>query len=159
MDQKIKSLGIDPSLTSTGIILLDGEEIQQVKVVKTTSKQPLGERYNLILEGILEVAGDLTIHTAAIEDPSHARNTAVANKLGGAWGTAFVACHRLGLDAHSVKVSEHRKPWKEQSKAGAVDLVRTKWPELLEYPDDLADAASVAWWARIKLLEAISDQE
>ena len=159
MSNQITSLGIDPSLTSTGIVLLEGEGIREIKVVKTNSKQALGERYNLILTGILEIAEGIEIHTAAIEDPSHARNTAVANKLGGAWGTAFLACHQLGLDAHSVKATQHRKPWKNQTKAGAVKLVRGRWPELLEWRDDLADAASVAWWAHLVLAEAIESQK
>lgn len=158
MEPTITTLGIDPSLTSTGVVLLDGTNIARSGIAKTTSTQNLGTRYRIILETILDIAGDTTIHTAAVENPSHGRNPKIANLLGGAWGVSLLACAQLGLDPHIVRPTEHRAPWGAQKKAQAVALVRARWPELENKPDDLADAASVAWLARLRLLEALKTE-
>lgn len=155
----LRALGIDPSLTSTGVVILKDGELEYVGVIKTTTDDSMGDRLARIQCAIDRVIRcNPALHIAAVEDPAHARNTSIANKLGAAWGAALTACSLARLDPHSVKVTEHRKAWGTQSKAEAVALIRTRWPELMRYPDDAADAASVAWWASERLACAIADQ-
>lgn len=156
---EIRALGIDPSLTSTGIVLLVGEDVVDVKVIKTDAKMSMGYRLNLIYGGVTSYLGCEEIHVAAIENPSHARNARVANSLGAAWGASFMGCNFLGLDPHEVKPSEHRKSWRSQKKDEACALVVARWPVLADYPNDAADAASVALWASQRLQEAINSKE
>lgn len=156
---KLIALGVDPSLASTGIVVLADGEIMHVECVTTTADAHLGARVREIRCRVHAVVDRLhpRIHVAAVENPGHARNTATATKLGAAFGAALDGCMTGFLDPFEPRVHEHRHVW-GRNKTHAVAAIRDRWPELANWPDDAADAASVAWWASERLACALADQ-
>lgn len=149
--EKVRILGIDTSLRSTGVGIIDanGSDLRAIAYgrIRNKPKEPhslcLENIFNSITELITEHAPDC----AAIEGAFFAKNARTAMVLGQARGTAITACAITGLD-----ITEHSPRKVKQAIVGTgaaqKDQVAKMVMRLLnleEQPqEDAADALAIA---------------
>ncbi len=107
MDRKsIRILGIDTSLRSTGVGIIDarGSELQAIAYgrIRNKPKEPHSRCLENIFNSITELIEEHAPDCAAIEGAFFAKNAKTAMVLGQARGTAITACAIKGLD-----ITEH----------------------------------------------------
>ncbi len=144
-------LGIDTSLRSTGVGIIEakGSELRAVAYGRIHNKP--GEPHSKCLENIFDTITDL-IEThgpdcAAIEGAFFAKNAKTAMVLGQARGTAIAACARQGLD-----ITEHSPRKVKQSVVGTGSAQKEQVAKMVmrllnlsEQPqEDAADALAIA---------------
>ncbi len=149
--KKVKILGIDTSLRSTGVGIIEvcGSELRAVAYGRIQNKPKVPHSLCLatILDSITELIEQHHPDCAAIEGAFFAKNANTAMVLGQARGVAIVACAKKGLE-----VSEY-SPRKVKSAvvgtgAAQKDQVAKMVMRLLnltEQPqEDAADALAIA---------------
>ncbi len=149
--ERIKILGIDTSLRSTGVGIIEvcGSELRAVAYgrIQNKSKVP----HSLCLENIFNSISDLIEEhrpdCAAIEGAFFAKNANTAMVLGQARGAAITACAKKG-----VEISEHSPRKVKQALVGTgaaqkdqVAKMVVRLLNLKEQPqEDAADALAIA---------------
>lgn len=147
----VRILGIDTSLRSTGVGIIDarGSDLRAVAYgrIRNKPKEPHSQCLENIFNSITELIKEHAPDCAAIEGAFFAKNARTAMVLGQARGTAITACAIKGLD-----ITEH-SPRKVKSSvvgtgAAQKDQVAKMVMRLLnleEQPqEDAADALAIA---------------
>ena len=147
----IRILGIDTSLRSTGVGIIDvrGSELRAVAYgrIRNKPKEPHSRCLENIFNSITELINEHAPDCAAIEGAFFAKNAKTAMVLGQARGTAITACAIKGLD-----ITEHSPRKVKSSVVGTgtaqKDQVAKMVMRLLnleEQPqEDAADALALA---------------
>lgn len=149
--ETIKILGIDTSLRSTGVGIIEarGQDMRAVVYGRIRNKPsaPHSQCLKNIFNSITDLIEEHHPGCAAIEGAFFAKNAKTAMVLGQARGTAITACARQGLD-----ITEHSPRRVKQSIVGTgtaqKDQVAKMVVRLLnldEQPqEDAADALAIA---------------
>ena len=149
--ETIKILGIDTSLRSTGVGIIEarGQDMRAVAYGRIRNKpsEPHSQCLKNIFNSITDLIEEHNPDCAAIEGAFFAKNAKTAMVLGQARGTAITACARQGLD-----ITEHSPRRVKQSIVGTgtaqKDQVAKMVVRLLnldEQPqEDAADALAIA---------------
>ena len=149
--ETIKILGIDTSLRSTGVGIIEarGQDMRAVAYGRIRNKpsEPHSQCLKNIFNSITDLIEEHHPDCAAIEGAFFAKNAKTAMVLGQARGTAITACARQGLD-----ITEHSPRRVKQSIVGTgaaqKDQVAKMVVRLLnldEQPqEDAADALAIA---------------
>ncbi|MEN8255819.1 MAG: crossover junction endodeoxyribonuclease RuvC [Verrucomicrobiota bacterium] len=149
--ETIKILGIDTSLRSTGVGIIEakGSELRAVAYGRIQNKPKVP--HSLCLENIFNSITDLVEEhcpgCAAIEGAFFAKNANTAMVLGQARGVAIAACAKKGLE-----ISEHSPRKVKQALVGTgtaqkdqVAKMVVRLLNLAEQPqEDAADALAIA---------------
>ncbi len=148
---KIRILGIDTSLRSTGVGIVEasGSEMRAIAYGRIRNKpsDPHSKCLENIYDSITELIEAHRPDCAAIEGAFFAKNARTAMVLGQARGTAITACAKKGLD-----ITEHSPRKVKQSLVGTgaaqkdqVAKMVMRLLNLKEQPqEDAADALAIA---------------
>lgn len=145
-------LGIDPSLSGTGLAVLEIKSIESAhllysRTVKTDSKQSMSVRLAEISRAVTKALVDYPVDHVAIEEIIYVQNIRIALKLGAAQGAVITAAglSKLPVFEYSPRrikqaVVGFGRASKEQMSRQMSGLLNLK-----KYlPSDEADAAAVA---------------
>lgn len=147
----MRVLGIDTSLRSTGVAVVEARGSRLVAVrydtLRVPQKQPHSTCLRCIAEGIRDIIAETQPQAAAIEGAFFFRNARTAMVLGEARGTAIAACAMGGLPVFEyaprrVKqaIVGHGGAGKEQLRLTAMQLLN-----MSEEPqEDASDALCIA---------------
>lgn len=149
--QNLTVLGLDPSLSSTGLVVWNGSTVIAHCLKKTTTKNPTEERIEIIrrsvMVGVRKYNPDLVViegHAYNSRSSSlhalHELHGVIKNSL---WKSqsAFTILPPQSLKAYAVKGG--------CSKEEMIEAAETVWPRLRTITgkrDDLADACHLARW-------------
>lgn len=153
----IRVVGLDLSLTSTGMALVEGGRLTEVGNIKSSGKK--GATYAQSLDRIQEIAKDVLLFVArpvhpdlvVIESPSYGSRFGSAHERAGLWWEVFhVVSNKLGIPVATVAPPTRAKYITGDGRAGkdvvlahAIEAyVRDRGPRITN--DDIADAVGLA---------------
>lgn len=149
--ETIRILGIDTSLRSTGVAIVEarGSELWAVAYgrIRNTPSDPHSRCLENIFDSITDLIGEHHPDCAAIEGAFFAKNANTAMVLGQARGVAIAACAKKGLE-----ITEHSPRKVKQALVGSgaaqkeqVAKMVVRLLKLDEQPqEDAADALAIA---------------
>lgn len=149
-------LGIDPSITSTGLALVHEGEILKTTNIKSTGKK--GATYDEWLDRIKRVhahtrqqfnewAGEHLIELAVIESPSHGSRFGNPHERAGLWWRIYedVASHGIPIKTLAPKSrAKYITGDGNADKKKVLEAARLRWGDIGNH--DLADAVGLAMW-------------
>ena len=148
----IRVLGVDPGLASTGwgVVEIDGSRYIHVDhgVIKTSPRQPIGERLMKLNNEIRAVITANRPHQSGVENLYFARNATSAIPVAQARGVVLLALAELGVPAHeyppqAIKQSIVGNGRAEKSQVQ--ELVKVLlWLKAIPKPDHASDALAAA---------------
>lgn len=154
----MRIIGVDPSLTSTGIAVVEFEigcrpGLIFAGRVRTTPKQSMPERLHEIACAIEYAAIDQRVHAAGVEMGFVMQAYRVALVLAQVRGAALLSLRAAGLkDIHDVNYAQAKKiigvPLglkRKEGKAAVQERVAVLIDGAQDLPDDEADAAATAY--------------
>lgn len=149
-------LGIDPSLTSTGLALV--EEGAVIDTANIKSKGHKGMTYDEWLARIERVHADVRrvlndwtsrrlITLAVIEAPSHGSKYGNPHERAGLWWRIYSDLKFLGIERRTLAPTSRAKYITGSGKADKKEVLavaRDRWGEIDNH--DIADAVGLAMW-------------
>ena len=104
MANSVRVLGIDTSLRSTGIAVVEaqGNRLRAVEysAIRIPASEPLSECLRHLAEGLAGIIDRTTPQAAAVEGVFFSRNARTAALLGSARGVAIAGCALRGIDIY-----------------------------------------------------------
>lgn len=149
-------LGIDPSLTSTGLALVDDGEVIATANIKSTGKR--GATYDDWMARIDKVHAEVyavlnewgserLIELAVIESPSHGSKFGNPHERAGLWWRIYsdLTKHRVPIKTLAPKSrAKFITGSGNADKTEVLAAARERWGEIANH--DIADAVGLAMW-------------
>ena len=153
MAVRLRVLGVDPGSRVTGWCVLEGAPSQQrvdsAGVIRCRAETDLATRLAELYRGTEAIVAERRPHIAAVETPFHGLNARSALVLAQARGAilAAIATHEVPVVEYTPATIKrcivgHGRADKRQVREMVHRLVGLDAPDA---PDDLFDAAAVAW--------------
>lgn len=147
----MRIFGIDPGSTVTGFGVIEKRRgrvhFVHAGCIKTTSKDPIGERLQAIHAGLVQAIETHAPDEIAIESIFRYKSSESALRLGQARGVALLAAAQAGFETHEYNpmtikrtVGAHGKADKKAVAKMVEMLLGTK----IEGPADMTDALAIA---------------
>ena len=151
MNKPVRILGIDTSLRSTGVGVVEaqGNKLSAVeyRTIKTSAKSRLSECLGLLNKELLDIIKRHNPDAAAIEGAFFCKNVKTAMILGHARGTAIAACNSLDLPVYEYaprKVKQAVVGFGTAGKTQVRKMVMTLLALDEEPEEDAGDALAIA---------------
>ena len=144
-------LGIDPGsrVTGFGVIKADGNRQEYVAsgCIRTTAKETLAERLDVIFKGVTRIIGEYDAQELAIEKIFMSRSAESALKLGHARGVSIVAAVNRGLPVFEYEARKIKQAVVGSGGASKIQvqhMVMTLLKLSSRPQEDAADALAIA---------------
>jgi len=148
----LKVLGLDLSIASTGLAILDDDSRIFTKTIKTKPRDGPDFRLATICDEIENyLMADKTLRTAAIEAPFiHPKNRKGREVILGLHGAVTVLLVNNRVDIHRITPTELKKFTTGNGQASKETMIRAIEVQygLVCEGDDIADAAALCFWLR-----------
>ena len=152
MSPKLRILGVDPGVSSTGYGIIEYVANQprliECGIIKPKSKGSTGEKFSQIYQGISQLLQKHKPKVLAVEDSFLGENFRSAKILGGAKAVVLMAGAEKKLDTHEYSPREIKQAVagngaasKEQVKFMVTSLLGLK---SAPHPEDVSDALATA---------------
>jgi Holliday junction resolvasome RuvABC endonuclease subunit len=149
-------LGIDPSLTSTGLALVDGGKVIETANIKSTGKK--GASYDDWMARIERVDAEVyavlhrwreerLIELAVIESPSHGSKYGNPHERAGLWWRIYTDLTKWRIPIKTLAPKSRAKFITGNGNADKTEVLtaaRERWGEIANH--DIADAVGLAMW-------------
>lgn len=156
-------LGVDPSLSSTGLAVVAYEtgRLVATDTIVTGPAIGLDERLSTIVEATLSFVAAHDVTDAWIEQPIAYRSGTTTVRLGMVHGALRVALlGRLGVPAGEASIATVKRWATGRGDAGKPAMVRAARRRFgVVLSEDQADAALIAAWGRERILEVVEASE
>lgn len=147
----MRVFGIDPGSTATGFGVVTRERGRYryvaAGVVRTSSREPMGERLQKIHEGLVNALQTHAPDSVAIEAIFKHKSAESALRLGQARGVALLAAAQCGFEAtpyNAMVVKRTVGAHGRADKAAMARVLTMLMGELPELPSDATDALAIA---------------
>jgi crossover junction endodeoxyribonuclease RuvC len=146
-------LGIDPGTAVTGFGVVEPARnrlgrLVECGVIRTDDTRPLGERLDILFEGVSELLARHKPQAMAVESVFYAKNVRTTVTLGHARGVILLAAARAGVPVKEFSPATVKKSVGGSGRAGKaqVGFMVQKLLNLAAAPspDDAADAVAMA---------------
>jgi Holliday junction resolvasome RuvABC endonuclease subunit len=149
-------LGIDPSVTSTGLALVHEGQVVETANIKSTGRK--GATYDEWMERIQRVHADVRrvlngwteerlVELAVIEAPSHGSKFGNPHERAGLWWRIYSDLTFLGIPRKTLAPKSRAKFITGNGNADKTEVLaaaRERWGEIPNH--DIADAVGLAMW-------------
>ena len=144
-------IGFDPGLNNTGwgIIenLSNSEKYVNHGLISTKKDIPLGQRLNMIYEGVSELFSEYSPESIAVEKIFSNKNPQSTLKLGNARAIIFLVAARFKVDIFEYSPNTVKKNlvgYGHAEKTQIIKMIERFFPGLRSLNHDSADALAVA---------------
>ncbi len=151
----MKILGVDPSIRSTGLVVLD-MTTRKVEgwVVRTSPRQDLGQRLLQLAEACERVIRDHRPDRVVMEAVIYHRNPRTAIQMGAVRGVFLLTFSRFGLPVQEVSPTRAKRVLTGYGQASKAQVARMAGHvlgvDLREWPEDLTDALALGLLAAVE---------
>ena len=140
------TIGIDPSISCTGIAIFEGKRLIKYGTIKTKPSQTTGQRLKFIYDS-LENLSQATQIIVGMETPFLGKNIKAFQKLAYIQALIYLWCERHGFKLHTFSPMEVKMGVTGRGNATKEDVahrVTLLYPALKGVSLDVTDAAAVA---------------
>ncbi len=144
-------MGIDPGLKITGWGLIKSFQNKELYlshgVIKTSSKDNLGQRLNFIYDGLIELINEFRPNFISVEKIFSNTNPESTLKLGKARGIVFLAAakNKIRITEYSPNtVKKNLVGYGHANKFQIIEMIKRIYPDIKLIDDNAADALAVA---------------
>lgn len=149
----MRVLGVDPSLSCTGVALIDDGKVTHLELIRTNDKSPIEERLEKIYSSFRLIVEKLKPELVVFEDQYGGRNMQSTIKLVQARAVMALAATQCGCKIGRITPTAVKKAVAFYGNASKEDIIRNismRYPEFallsskFKKRDDLADAVAIA---------------
>ena len=144
-------IGFDPGLNNTGwgIIenLSNSEKYVNHGLISTKKDSPIGQRLNMIYEGVSELISKYSPESIAVEKIFSNRNPQSTLKLGKARAIIFLVAARFKVEIFEYSPNTVKKNlvgYGHAEKQQMIEMIKRFFPDLKTIDHNAADALAVA---------------
>ncbi len=147
MEQRI-TIGIDPSISSSGIAVLKGTTLITFGTIKTKPAQSTGKRLKFIYDALENLSEEYSSIVVAMETPFLGKNIKTFQKLCYIQSLIYLWCEQRGYPLHTFSPMEVKMCVTGKGNSSKEDVARRitlMYPSLKGVSFDVTDAVAVAF--------------